>query len=332
MWRRSVRSLAVGLRQQPPAGHGVADRLQQRGDPAAGEQLGPAAQPGTERVEEVVVGRASCCGRQPTKAVRAAPRARPARCGCSSALSSGEPVARRPRTGTRWSCRSGRRERRRRPGRRGRRPPPCCVWTSTATSPGSSGRRRPPLRRQCAAGRRCRRRRRRRRRRRTVRDRACVLARRDGVRSRAHTRIRSGASPGLSRAPGVRGLDRADDDAVVAQRGAAETPSKRVEQRLVAAPVGAERRRGRRRPRRRPEVGDDVGAAEGVDRLLRVADQHQRAVAVEGALAGSPTAPGRCPGTRRRARPGSGCGSAPARLPGLGVGQRVAQLRSSRSS
>ncbi len=63
-------------------------------------------------------------------------------------------------------------------------------------------------------------------------------------------------------------------------------------------------------PAARPEVGDDVGAAEGVDRLLRVADQDQRPVPVEGAGRGSPTAPGRCPGTRRPAPPRSGRGPA----------------------
>ncbi len=72
------------------------------------------------------------------------------------------------------------------------------------------------------------------------------------------------------------------------------------------------------------EVADDVGAAEGVDRLLRVADQDQRGVPVEGARAGSPTAPGRCPGTRRPAPPGSGpaaAAAAPARRVGEGVGK-----------
>ena len=50
------------------------------------------------------------------------------------------------------------------------------------------------------------------------------------------------------------------------------------------------------------EVGDDVAAAERVDRLLGVADQHQGGVAGEGALDAPATAPGRCPGTRRPSR------------------------------
>ena len=54
-------------------------------------------------------------------------------------------------------------------------------------------------------------------------------------------------------------------------------PAARVEQRLVAAPVDAERLAVGRRSRP-PEVGDDVAAAEGVDRLLGVADQHHRRV------------------------------------------------------
>ena len=49
----------------------------------------------------------------------------------------------------------------------------------------------------------------------------------------------------------------------------------------VAAPVGVERRLGGRRAGGR-EVGDDVAATEGVDGLLRVADQHHRGVAGEG--------------------------------------------------
>ncbi len=70
-------------------------------------------------------------------------------------------------------------------------------------------------------------------------------------------------------------------DAPVAQRRAGEDGVERVEQRRVAAPVDGQRGVVRRRLRGL-QVADDVGAAEGVDRLLRVADQHQRGVAVEG--------------------------------------------------
>jgi hypothetical protein len=51
-----------------------------------------------------------------------------------------------------------------------------------------------------------------------------------------------------------------------------------VDQALVAAPVGLQRRLRAGRARR-IDVRVDVGAAERVDRLLRVADQHQRDVA-----------------------------------------------------
>ena len=82
---------------------------------------------------------------------------------------------------------------------------------------------------------------------------------------------------------GVVGAHRVDGDALVAEGGTLDEHLEGVEQRLVGAPVDAERLPGRRLLRR-VEVGDDVAAAEGVDRLLGVADQDQRGDAVEGAL------------------------------------------------
>ena len=78
----------------------------------------------------------------------------------------------------------------------------------------------------------------------------------------------------------VRGLDRQHPDPLVAERCAAEDRGHPVEQQRVAAPVGRQGAHDRRR-RAGLEVGVHVGAAEAVDGLLRVADQHQGAVAVE---------------------------------------------------
>ena len=78
-----------------------------------------------------------------------------------------------------------------------------------------------------------------------------------------------------------------DDDALVTERGAVEHRVQGGEQGRIAAVVDRERRvvvggaRG-------VEVGDDVGPAERVDGLLRIADQHQRGVAVEGAAQDGP--------------------------------------------
>ena len=55
----------------------------------------------------------------------------------------------------------------------------------------------------------------------------------------------------------------------------------------------------------RLEVGVDVGAAEAVDRLLRVADRDQPVVCRRLGRT-PPTGVGRCPGTRRRGRVGTG--------------------------
>ncbi len=81
-----------------------------------------------------------------------------------------------------------------------------------------------------------------------------------------------------------RGLDRAVDDAGMSERSRVEHRVVGVEQGLVAAPVGVQGVLRAGRPRG-VEIGIDVGAAEGVDRLLGVADEHQagrRAVVDEG--------------------------------------------------
>ena len=67
-------------------------------------------------------------------------------------------------------------------------------------------------------------------------------------------------------------------DALLPQPGAAEQRVVGVDQPLIAAPVHAQRRPRVGLPRR-GEVGVDVGAAERVDRLLGIADQHERAAA-----------------------------------------------------
>ena len=74
---------------------------------------------------------------------------------------------------------------------------------------------------------------------------------------------------------------RPHDDAWIAERGSAEQRVESAQQVGVAAPVLRESRAmvgdlgGR-------EVGLHVRAAEGVDRLLRISDQHERGGAVEG--------------------------------------------------
>ena len=78
-------------------------------------------------------------------------------------------------------------------------------------------------------------------------------------------------------------LDRVHDDAFLAELGAVQHGVEGVEQRTVRAPVDAEGLGGRRRLRGL-EVGDDVTAAEGVDRLLGVTDQHHRGGLGEGPL------------------------------------------------
>ena len=76
-----------------------------------------------------------------------------------------------------------------------------------------------------------------------------------------------------------RRLDRVHDDAGVAERGAGQDRGEPVEHGRVGAPVAVQRLRGR--VGAGAQVGGDVGAAEPVDRLLRVADEHEGAVPVE---------------------------------------------------
>ena len=78
-------------------------------------------------------------------------------------------------------------------------------------------------------------------------------------------------------------LDGVYGDARIAEGRALEHGLEPVEQGLVGAPVDPERLGGARGVGRR-EVGDDVAAAEGVDGLLGVADQHHRGRVGEGAL------------------------------------------------
>ena len=96
-------------------------------------------------------------------------------------------------------------------------------------------------------------------------------------------RVRRPDQPGLL----VHRADRVDDDAGIPQGGAAQHHLQPLDQRGVGAPVdpeggpvGGVASRG--------EVGHDVAAAEGVDRLLGVADEHHRRVAVERAAQHTP--------------------------------------------
>ena len=103
------------------------------------------------------------------------------------------------------------------------------------------------------------------------------------------TRTRTGAttsclSPGAAQPPLlVFSSDPAYGDSLVTESGVTEQHIKRVDQRLVTAPIDGET----------PdlvglldgvEIAEDVRAAEGVDRLLGVADQDQRGVSVERAV------------------------------------------------
>ena len=86
---------------------------------------------------------------------------------------------------------------------------------------------------------------------------------------------------------GVRRVHVAHGDPLVAQRRAPEHRPERGEQWLVAAPVAGERAVLRCRAGR-VEVRDEIGAAEGVNRLLWVADEHQGRRAVECGLQDPP--------------------------------------------
>jgi len=102
------------------------------------------------------------------------------------------------------------------------------------------------------------------------------------------SRERSLAAPGHPQPQRVAGhppvgvcrLHRAYDDVGVAQGSAAKHGLQPGDQRRVAAPVAGEGPPGQC-VGRGGEVRGQVGTAEGVDRLLRVADQHQRGRAVE---------------------------------------------------
>ena len=92
-------------------------------------------------------------------------------------------------------------------------------------------------------------------------------------------RRRDGRVDEPRRLVGVGGPDLSVDDALVPELRAAEQRVVGVDEALVAAPVDLERR-ALVGPVGRLEVGVDVGAAEGVDRLLRVADEDERRAAV----------------------------------------------------
>ena len=85
----------------------------------------------------------------------------------------------------------------------------------------------------------------------------------------------SGRRPDQSAAPMLR-LDVVDDDARVAQLRTAQDGLQPGHQRGVAAPVLGQGLLLVARGLGGLQIGDDVTAAEGVDRLLRVADQDQR--------------------------------------------------------
>ena len=167
------------------------------------------------------------------------------------------------------------------------RPACALVRTSTATSPGpSDGSSRPSSQRESAAT-----------------SSATSAARSAAIRSRTGPTIGSpvfqcarrparGQHPQAERRrPGradeparrVGGLDPRHDDLLVAQRGAAEDGVQGADQRLVAAPV-LRQPLARARGLDGLQVADDVGAAEGVDRLLGVADEGQRRGPLRGLL------------------------------------------------
>ena len=78
----------------------------------------------------------------------------------------------------------------------------------------------------------------------------------------------------------VVGLDVVHLDRGITELGAAQHRLQPLDQRRVGAPVHAQRPPLAGRPRGL-QIGDDVTAAERVDRLLRVADQDHRALSAE---------------------------------------------------
>ena len=96
------------------------------------------------------------------------------------------------------------------------------------------------------------------------------------TRALPHTgqRLRVGG-PDETRAGQV-GLDRVHDDLLVAERGGLQEHPQRVDERGIGAVVAGQGGADVGAPRG-VEIGDDVTAAEGVDRLFRVPDEHERA-------------------------------------------------------
>ena len=88
-------------------------------------------------------------------------------------------------------------------------------------------------------------------------------------------------------AAGVVGLDRVHGDARVAQLGAVQEDLQRLDQRAVGAVIGGQRPAVRGRADG-IEVAEHVATAEGVDGLLRVADEHEGGVLGEGAVEDAP--------------------------------------------
>ena len=220
---------------------------------------------------------------RPRNDVSAAARTRPDRCGCSSASS------RASQSSAAGGQQHGHR-RRRRPGRRARRAPRCdqpAVRRARRPGPrrvGPRSARRPTSRRRraalamsaaqsaamCSAG--------------VVGSgsvRACQL---EAVAARpAAPGTAPGAAPRPAGSQGERRRRRGPRCADHRARrrggppGVARPGRRRCAGWCRASPAWCAVARGR-------EVGDDVAAAEGVDRLLGVADQHHRGVAREGAV------------------------------------------------
>src|SRR5699024_7469422 len=88
-------------------------------------------------------------------------------------------------------------------------------------------------------------------------------------------------------APPLPGRDGADPDLLVAELRVKENTARRLDEWFVGAIVVAEGV-GLRRGSDGFEVGVDIPAAEGVDRLLRVADEDEVALAVEGGFEDPP--------------------------------------------
>ena len=278
-WRRSVSRRSPSDQREHALGQPLVerDRLGQRGDAAQPQHARPVVQAAggrspTPRRRPWRPARRSSRGSDVSAAARA--RARPSR--ALERLEQPQPLARRRRAEHAAGAvddggDAAPRRARRAPARR------CgCVRTSTATSPGPRRAPRRPARPSRAAARG---RPRGRARRARAPSRVARVALRRALEpgsSRCTTRTRSGAPrarAGAARASAA--AHPAVDDALVAELRAAEQRVVGVDQPLVAAPVDRQRR-----PRaglaRRLQVRVDVGAAERVDRLLGVADQHQR--------------------------------------------------------